>query len=207
MALGFLVEDYYKFVALVPVPYPSLADAFFFLYTPLVVIGLWMFLKIHTMRVTKRLILEACAVTVACLALSFFFLGSLTLGERMEILSFLRGEPARADEVLAELMSAVYLATDAIYVALAVLIARVSAGKMSPGLLVFAIGIALMTAADVAYSIGIENASYIEGDIADQLYLAAGFAQAIGITYVIRPFVDRFFARRDGAATAPAARA
>jgi hypothetical protein len=89
-------------------------------------------------------------------------------------------------------MSVIYLVTDAIYVALAVLIARASAGKMSFGLFLFAVGIALMTAGDVAYSILVENGAYTEGDVSDQLFLAAGLAQAIGVTHIIRPFVARF---------------
>jgi hypothetical protein len=196
MVSGFLVEDYFKFVLQVDVPYPSFADVFFFLYTPLVVVGLWMFLKIHSMRVTRRLLLEAAALTVACVAISFLCLGSLTLGERMAILELFRGNAVDAHQVAAEAMSAVYLATDAVYLALAALIARVSAGKMSAGLFLFAIGIALMTAADVAYSIVIENGTYLEGDVADQLFLAAGFAQAIGLTFVVRPFVGRFTGAR-----------
>jgi hypothetical protein len=195
MAVGFIVEDYYKFVAQVEIPYPSIADAFFFLYTPLVVIGLWMFLKIHSMRVTRRLVLEASLITLGSLALSFLFLGTLTLGKNMVIFGLLSGQPVNVAEALAEGMSILYLTTDAVYVALAVLIARVSAGKMSPGLFLFAVGIALMTAGDVAYSIVVENGTYAEGDVSDQLFLAAGLAQAIGLTYVIRPFVARFSAR------------
>ena len=192
MAVGFVVEAYYKFVAQVEVPYPSIADAFFFLYTPLVVIGLWMFLKIHSMRVTRRLIAEASAITAACIAVSFFFLGTLTLGRNMAIFDFLFGRSVPLDEVAAEAMNILYLTTDAIYVALAVIIARVSGGKMSFGLFLFAVGIALMTAGDVAYSILIQNGTYTEGDVADQLFLAAGLAQAIGITCIVRPFVARF---------------
>lgn len=194
MATGFLVEDYYKFVAQVEVPYPSLADAFFFLYTPLVVIGLWMFLKIHSMRVTHRLVVEASVITLGSIAISFIFLGTLTLGKNMAILGLLTGRSVDFAEAMSEAMSALYLVTDAIYVALAVLIARVSAGKMSFGLFLFAVGIALMTAADVAYSIVVENGTYAEGDVSDQLFLAAGLAQAIGLTYIIRPFVARFAA-------------
>lgn len=205
MALGFLVESYYKFVAGVAVPYPSVADAFFFLYTPLVVIGLWMFLKIHSMRVTHRLILEAATLTAISIGISFFFLGTLTLGQNMALLQLFGGHEANLAEALAEATSALYLITDAIYVALAVLIARVSGGKMSAGLLVFALGISLMTAGDVAYSILIENGTYVEGDIADQLFLAAGLAQAIALVYIIRPFVARFAAQKtDGAIDAGA---
>jgi len=192
MGLGFVVEAYYKFIAQVDVPYPSLADAFFFLYTPLVVIGLWMFLKIHSMRVTRALIVEASLVTGACVAVSFLFLGTLTLGRNMAVVDLLFGRSVPFDELAAEATSILYLVTDAIYVALAVIIARVSAGKMSFGLFVFAVGIALMTAGDVAYSILIQNGTYAEGDVSDQLFLATGLAQAIGITYVIRPFVARF---------------
>jgi hypothetical protein len=192
MAVGFVVEAYYKFVAQAEVPYPSLADAFFFLYTPLVVIGLWMFLKIHSMRVTRTLILEASVVTGACVAVSFLFLGTLTLGRNMAVFDFLTGANVPLDEVASEAMSILYLTTDAIYVALAVIIARVSAGKMSFGLFVFAVGIALMAAGDVAYSILIQNGTYVEGDVSDQLFLATGLAQAVGITYIIRPFVARF---------------
>jgi hypothetical protein len=198
MAVGFLVEDYYKFVAQTEIPYPSLADAFFFLYTPLVVIGLWMFLKIHSMRVTRRLVVEASAITAGSIALSFVFLGTLTLGKNMSIFSFLAGRTVDIAEVLAESMSILYLVTDAIYVALAVLIARVSGGKMSFGLFLFAVGIALMTAGDVAYSIVVENGTYLEGDVSDQLFLASGLAQAIGLTFVIRPFVERFSASARG---------
>lgn len=200
MATGFVVEDYYKFVAQTEIPYPSVADAFFFLYTPLVVIGLWMFLKIHSMQVTRRLVLEAAAITLGCVALSFFFLGTLTFGKNVALLDLALGKPVPLAEAAAEGMSALYLVTDAIYVALAALIARVSAGKMSFGLFLFAVGIALMTAGDVAYSIVVENGTYVEGDVSDQLYLAAGLAQAIGIAYVIRPFVARFANR----AAAPA---
>lgn len=192
MAVGFLVEDYYKFVAQTEVPYPSLADAFFFLYTPLVVVGLWMFLKIHSMRVTRRLLLEAGLITAGSIALSFVFLGTLTLGKNMVIFDLLAGRTADIGEAIAECTSLLYLVTDAIYVALAVLIARVSAGKMSFGLFLFAVGIALMTAGDVAYSIVVENGMYAEGDVSDQLFLAAGLAQSIGLTLVIRPFVARF---------------
>lgn len=206
MALGFLVEDYYKFVAQVDVPYPSFADAFFFLYTPLVVIGLWMFLKIHSMRVSRKLIIEASAITAASIFLSFFFLGTLTLGRNLSLFGFLFGRPAPLQEVAGELMSILYLVTDAVYVALAVIIARVSAGKMSFGLFLFAVGITLMTAGDVAYSILVENGTYIEGDISDQLFLAAGLAQAIGLTFVIRPFIARFSDAKTGSVS-PAAHA
>ncbi len=196
MAIGFLIEDYYKFVAGVEVPYPSVADAFFFLYTPLVVIGLWMFLKIHSMRVTRRLIVEASVLTALSIGVSFFFLGTLTFGRNMALVQLLSGNPADLAEVLAEGTSALYLITDAVYVALAVLIARVSGGKMSSGLFVFAVGIALMTAGDVAYSILVENGTYLEGDVSDRLFLAAGFAQSIALTYIIRPFVARFADRK-----------
>jgi hypothetical protein len=192
MAFGFVAESYYKFVAQVPVPYPSIADAFFFLYTPLVVIGLWMFLKIHSLRVTYRLLAEAAAVTAGCIALSFVFLGTLTLGRNMSLWNLIVGGPVIPAEALAEATSLLYLITDAIYVALAVLIARVSGGKMSFGLFLFAVGIALMTAGDVAYSILIENGTYVEGDVSDQLFLAAGLAQAVGLAHTIRPFVARF---------------
>lgn len=205
MASGFLVEDYYKFIAGVEVPYPSVADAFFFLYTPLVVIGLWMFLKIHSMRVTRRLIIEAAVLTTLSIGVSFLFLGTLTLGRNMAIFQALSGRPANVAEILAEATSALYLVTDAIYVALAVLIARVSGGKMSFGLFVFAVGIALMTAGDVAYSILVENGTYTEGDVSDQLFLAAGFAQALALTYIIRPFVARFADQKPAPAGFPAA--
>ncbi len=203
MAVGFLVEDYYKFVAGVEIPYPSIADAFFFLYTPLVVIGLWMFLKIHSMRVTRRLIVEASVLTALSVGVSFFFLGTLTFGRNMALVQLISGNPADLAEALAEATSALYLITDAIYVALAVLIARVSGGKMSFGLFLFAVGIALMTAGDVAYSILIENGTYLEGDVSDQLFLAAGFAQAIALTYTIRPFVARFADQKPAPASFP----
>lgn len=204
MVIGFVVEDYYKYVAMTDIPYPSFADVFFFLYTPLVILGLWMFLKIHSMRVTRRLVVEALLITAVCLILSFFFLGTLTLGEGVALVDALRGRPADVAEVASESMSVIYLVTDALYVALAALIARVSAGKMSLGLFVFAVGIALMTAGDVAYSVVVENGTYAEGDLSDQLYLAAGLAQAIGLVYIIRPFVSRFVAAQGAATPAPA---
>lgn len=173
--VGQFIWMWYNLILRQEVPYPSYADLFFVLTTPLFGVGFWYMLKMYRTFVTKRYMIEFYIAAIVSTVVITFLIGPPDVSGNLTVLS-------RA-------LNVYYPLGDSILIALAFIAFRTSGGKMDRNLLMFIIGILLLASGDTLFTFRNNNSLYWNGDITDLLFSFGGFFMSLGVVKTIRSFV------------------
>ncbi len=155
----------------IEVPYPSLGEYLFLTFPVLMYIGSWQLLSIYRPLIKPRIIIEALVIFIitAALILRYF------------IIPHLDG----VESLFGKIVTVTIPSEDAITIALAYIILRVSGGKMHNYLWLFIANLFLLTIADFVFQYRDAKDLYWNGDIADLLYMVNMYFYALAVIYII----------------------
>lgn len=176
LALGFVTWFYFETILQIEIPYPSLADLFFTLYIPLLIYASTHLLRIFTLGLKKSSIAQAVILGVIAGYLLFELAG-------LEFPTISFDSPFTTS-----LFDFLYAFADAILIALAVVILRLSGGKMTGGLLFLVFALISMVASDLVFSARVEQGVYYTGDIGDALFTLTGCLFAVSVYKIVLNF-------------------
>lgn len=167
--IGLIIWVYYNLVAKVEVPYPSVADAFFIAFYPLMSIGIFFMIRIFSVQLNIRLIGETALILILASLLVLFVTKPDFSGE----LTFLNN-----------ILNLAYPIFDAVLLALMYLLIRISAGKFYLGLFFLISALFFQALADILFSLRTAQEIYWNGDISDILYTCSAFSLVMTILFV-----------------------
>lgn len=149
-------------------PYPSVADFFYVIFTVTLGVGVAFLLKIFILDVPKKVIVQSgfLVIVSSWLLLHFSGLSFPSFGEGF---------------ILSNLFDTFYTFSDILFLAIVVLVIRISGGRIFNGLFYFLLGIFTTLIADIIFFVRTENDIQYTGDIGDVFYILSGFIFAIGL--------------------------
>lgn len=169
--LGLLIWSYYNLALKIESPYPSLSDAVYVLYSPIVAYGLINLLRVSGISLTKRFYLEAIVV----FAITAFLIFKLSIPPDLSLeLPF-----------LTKLLNVYYLLADALLITLGLMIIRITRGRIHGSFFFFLIALFSMAIADFTFFYRSAQETYYNGDIADIFYALAGTMFTLGIIKIV----------------------
>lgn len=169
--IGLLVWSYYNLFLDVDIPYPSLADAVYVFYMPILAYGIISLLRTFGIFMSKKIYLETFMIFV--LAAVFIFAV---------------GNPPDLSPELPYLVKAFniyYLLGDALLITLGITLIRLTRGKLHNSFFYFMFALFSMAAADFIFSYRTAHETYWNGDIADVFYSLAGLMFTLGIIKIV----------------------
>lgn len=174
-AIGQFIWMVYNLILTQEVPYPSVSDLFFIVATPLFGIGFWHLLRMYRTFITKRLALE--------LIIAF----SLSSG----VIILLIGPPDVSYDVnvAARFLNVFYPFADALLVSLAFVTFRTGGGTVDKSMVMFAVGMLLLSAADTLFTYRNNQEVYWNGDVSDLLFAFSGFFISYGVIRTVKSFI------------------
>jgi hypothetical protein len=169
--LGLFYWLYNNVVHSISVPYPSLGEYLFLSFPVLMYIGSWLLLQIYRPLITTRVVIEALIIFIisAALILHYFIFPHLS----------------GVDSLFGKIVTITIPSEDAITIALAYVILRVSGGKLHSYLWLFIINLLLLTIADFVFQYRNAVGIYWNGDISDLLYVVNMYFYALAVIYII----------------------
>ncbi|SRR5258708_7363094 len=166
-ACGLITWTYYNIVSKIPIPYPSLADVFFLLYYPGVLIGIYFMITSFGNQVTKKLMFEGFLVFLVFFSLLYIFLSQTSLDASLPF--------------LARFLNIIYPCADSLLIASAITVLRTEKGVSThPNILYFVFAFFVLAAADTIFSYRSASGMYWNGDVSDLLFTISGFVMALG---------------------------
>lgn len=163
--MGLVVWTYYNLAAKIEIPYPSLADLFFLLYYPFIIVGIYYLINAIGTGPDKKLVIEGVLVFIILSAILYIFL-----------------DQTSQDEVgpVASLLSISYIVCDSLITSFAITILRVQKKSFDPQILYFVFGFLILATADTIFSYRTAREIYWNGDISDTLFALSGFLTGMG---------------------------
>lgn len=155
----------------ISVPYPSLGEYLFLSFPVLMYIGSWLLLEIYRPLIKTRIVIEALVIFIisAALILHYFIIPNLD----------------GVTSLFGKIVTVSIPSEDAITIALAYIILRVSGGKLHSYLWLFIINLLLLTTADFVFQYRNAVGIYWNGDISDLLYVINMYFYALAVIYII----------------------
>ena len=175
--VGLLIWVYYNFLLKVSIPFPSLADAAFLVFYPLMAIGSYFLLMIYSTLVTKKLLRDSIIIIIVSFLIIF---GLFSRPDLSTNLSFLE-----------KFINVFYPTGDVITLSIALIALRIGGGKIHSSLYIFCFGILLETAADLLFTYRTAKGIYWNGDIADLMYTFSAIFIGIGLVEIINGLTKR----------------
>ncbi|MBI1862949.1 hypothetical protein HYS00_02415 [Candidatus Microgenomates bacterium] len=173
--IGQFVWMYYNMYLHNNVPYPSLADLFFILLSPLVGLGFWYILSMYRTFISRRLIIE--------LFITLIVIGSIN------IIFVTRPDLSNEVGLWGKVLNIYYPLSDSLLASLAFITFRTGGGKFEKSILLFSAGMLLMSTADTLFTFRNNTGAYWNGDITDLLFALGGFTLSWGIIRTLESFV------------------
>ena len=156
------------------VPYPSIADAFFVLLMPCLLLGIWNITLLFIPRIKPLQIFEFVLLTVIILAVTTIFINKPELG--IELSPLTNG------------LNIYYPFADAVIVALSIVALRTVGGKFNIIMLFITVGALLHAIADILFTHSTTVGTYWNGDLSDLLFSLGGFSITVGLITLISLF-------------------
>ena len=164
--VGNAIWVYYNLFGNVEIPYPSAADVAYVVLYPAVAAGCFYFIKLFKPLVTKALARDAVLIiAVTAVATFYLFRPDLTAG-----LPFWQ-----------RFFNFFYPLGDAVLLSLALIMLRISAGKVQRGMSMLILALFVQAIADFFFTTRTSAGTYWNGDISDLLYAVSGFIFAISL--------------------------
>lgn len=169
--VGLWVWLFYNFWLEVEVPFPSLADVFFSLFYPLVLIGGWYFITIFQNLLRKGIASSAITYSAICVTVVF----AIVFGV------FIQPVLSQPIPMLEKVFTIAYPLGDMLLILLIFMAFWASGGNIHRGLLFFIIGLFSLAAADSVYVYRTAHLTYWNGDISDLLFTIGSFIFSMAI--------------------------
>ncbi len=165
--------------------YPSIADVFYVLFVPFVIIGLIYLLRIYSLDITPRKIVRAAVTTIVACALTYLF-------AHVTIPAF-----QSAENFGKYVFDFFYAITDMVFVGMIVFVISLSGGRIYKGLWVYLAGLVLSIIADFLFFYREDLGVHHIADVADDFYLLSGCALTLGIWYIAQSFSQNITDKSD----------
>lgn len=178
LGLGFVSWAYYAIVQGNDLPFPSVADYFWVIYTVLVIIAFFYFFKIFKGSINYQKIIIATIL----LAITGYFMIKL-VGLPVWGAEEGGGEYSYYNEAFFNFF---YSISDLIIIAMSIIILTVAGGKIYSGLFAYNLGLIFMVGADLTFALRDEAEIYWQGDISDVLFSTAGFLFSLGLIMFVK---------------------
>ena len=160
---------YYNLALQIEIPYPSLTDVFFVLFTPLVAIGFFLFVRFFKNLTTASHVRDAVIIFIFSSALIFYI-----------VRPDLNAEMSAAQLFL----TIFYPFGDVILLSLALLAIRIGVGRIQSSLLVLTLASILQTVGDTLFTTRTAQKMYWNGDISDLFYTLSAFAFGLALILI-----------------------
>lgn len=170
------LRAYYMVQDPTQVPYPSPADFFLVLFTPLLFFGLYFLIRMYSFNVTARTTLESAGV---------LFLSIIIVLQVSSI-----PEITFDEDFFIGIFDVFYIFTDVIFITLAFIISRTVFHSMFRGLHYITTAVIATTVGHILFSLTRNADTYWVGNISDTCLLIAGFFFSYGIIETVRAFRD-----------------
>lgn len=165
--LGSVSWTYYVYFKGVETPYPSFGDIFFILMPVAYAFCVGSLLQIYRSSTKPSTWVTAVVVFAALAYLMFVFVGNSEISNEL---------PFREN-----FFNFAYTLSDSIYVGAGVALLLIAGGRIYKGILVWVLGMFVITIADIVFTHRAATELVWDGDIADQLYTIS----AIIFTYAV----------------------
>jgi hypothetical protein len=159
-AVASLVWGYYNLVLHTDVPYPSISDYFFILYSLLLGASFWFYFDIFQARITKSSLRDSLLIVVGIYFLIFFVLNKPAYDQSTPLI-----------EVI---FNYLYPLLDATVLSLAVVILRLEEKNNISNIIPLVLGVLAQVVGDILFSYRTANNLYWNGDVSDLFYLISG---------------------------------
>lgn len=169
-AMASFIWAYFNFILHTDVPYPSIADIFYILFTVLLGWSLWFYFDIFHAKITRNSIRDSFFIIIGVYFVIFFVLYQ----PKYEL-----GTP-----LLEVILNYLYPLLDATVLSLAFVTLRLEIKEEVPNTLFIVIAILSQVAGDILFSFRVSNRTYWNGDISDLFFLLTAIFSFIGIMKV-----------------------
>jgi len=169
--LGLYFWSYYNIIQHVPIPHPSVGDAFFLIYPWLLVVGTLRLLKFYTPQLKWTVLLEALVV---------FFIAAVPIYHYF-IVPSLSVNPTFLDNLI------IFdtLIANAVVLGVVYLLWRIGGGRLRLVLSVYSGSYLTLSAAQFIFQYQTDNGTYWNGDITDTLLLVHLYLFALASVYML----------------------
>lgn len=175
-ALASFVWGYYNIALHSEVPYPSLADYFFILYSLLMGMSFWYYFDIFKARITRRSLRDSIFIVVGIYFLIFFVLYRPTYDMNAPFIE--------------TVFNYLYPLLDSMILSLAVVAMRVEDKKHFSNMVPFVMAVLAQVVGDILFSYRTLHEIYWNGDVSDLFYLISGAFYFITILKINKDFIQ-----------------
>ncbi len=169
--MGYFVWSFYNLALRIETPFPSLADAFFALYTPCVTYGVINLLRVFGVMIPKKIYLQSLGIYLV--AVIFIF----SVGNPPDLSPSL--------PILTKAVNMYYLLGDSLLITLSIMLIRLTRGRIHNSFIYFVFAMLAMASGDFVFSYRTASGAYWNGDISDFLFGLGAYLFSIGIIKII----------------------
>ncbi|HRY62297.1 MAG TPA: hypothetical protein P5056_00795 [Candidatus Paceibacterota bacterium] len=174
--VGLMVWAFYNFYYTNAIPFPSLADVFFIIYYPFVFWAIFIYLRMFLLTIKTSIYVES---VVALTLLSLF------------VFSFLDLSYLADSSMLQTALTVFYPFASAFAISTALIIARVSGGRMSLASTFLFAGLVSRGMADFFFSFRTINGTYWNGDFSDILFALSAYLMGMAWLVIISQLIPQ----------------
>jgi hypothetical protein len=167
------IWTYYSIVLYIDIPYPSVADIFYILFYPMIMLGFLTFLQLLHQKISWKIYLEA--IIISCFIL--FVLMGISQIHITEIFSS-----------ATRLLDFLYVFFDVLLFGFAYTGVRIGGGELKPILVLMAIGMFLEAVSDTLFTLANNNGWYFNGSFYDMVYILAFLVECTAVVQIIQRF-------------------
>lgn len=157
--------------------YPTIADATFLLFFPILITTLFMLLRVYSVRFKSRNILESILIVIIVAPITFLLIGVPAINQDGTLLS--------------NFFDNLYIIGNIVLLAGALIFARVSKKKVTNTLIIYLLAMIVMYIGDVFLVTRVSSETHFFGDISDLLYMFAGAGYTLGIYYIAKRLLQK----------------
>lgn len=166
-SLGAFIWGYFNIVTKSEIPYPSIADIFFFFYSFFIGAAFWHYFDVFKAHITRHSVRDSLIIIVGVYFLIFFVLYQPTYDLTLPFI-----------EVAANYLHPL---TGALILSFAIVFLRIRDNRSDWSILGIIISLVFQVSADILFSYRTSNGLYWNGDISDFLYLISAITVVFGL--------------------------
>ncbi|CAN5127196.1 hypothetical protein BH11PAT1_BH11PAT1_0200 [soil metagenome] len=170
-AIGQGIWAYNNLSSNIAIPYPSLADLFFILFIPCMGMAVTYIARMFLTSITKKIFLQALFIPILPAIIIFAFLNTPDLSSHLSLLT--------------KICNIAYPLGDVVLISLAILLLRITGGKIYTGILFLIAGLLSQAGADLLFSYRTSSGTYWNGDISDVLFALSSILLSLSIVALL----------------------
>lgn len=162
-----LIWVYYNLILKTPIPYPSIADLFWILYYPFMIVGSILVMHEIKIKLTWSVILETSVIFTLIFFIIYSFISTGSTQESLPLLT--------------QALNLSYPIFDSLLIAMMITAIHSQLGHLQPLLLYFIFAFTALAFGDTLFAYQTTFETYWNGNVVDATYALAGFLFAMGI--------------------------